>query len=47
MDPIQADEMAKNVLELLQESSLAIPNPDLDWSLLDGWEDRAPALMRV
>ena len=46
-DPYAADEMARNGIECLQQSALLIPHEELDWSLLDNWEDRELAVMRV
>ena len=47
MDPYHADEMARRGIECLQQSALLIPHEELDWSLLDNWEDREQAVMRV
>jgi hypothetical protein len=47
VDPHEADRQAEFGLEQLNQSVLSIPTPDLDWSFLDNWDQRAEALMRV
>ena len=43
----EADNMACHGLDLLTQSVLSIPLPDMDWSLLDGWDEAEDALMGV
>jgi hypothetical protein len=43
----EADNMAYHGLDLLTESVLSIPLPDMDWSLLDGWDEAEAALKGV
>lgn len=47
VNPMEADEFAVIGLKLLEESAMSIPNPELDWSLVDRWDDRGPSLMCV
>lgn len=47
IDPLKADEEAEAALNQLQMSALAIPHPELDWSLLDNWSDRKLALQHI
>lgn len=47
VNPEEADQMAELGLQKLSQSAAHIPTPDLDWSFLDNWNERAEALMRV
>ena len=47
IDKSQAEQMALHGLQLLNESVMSIPLPEMDWSLLDSWESREDALMDV
>lgn len=46
-DPVAADEHARQGLTYLKESALLIPHSELDWSLLDYWEEKKLAVMMV
>lgn len=44
-DPFAADELAQQGISCLKESALLIPHSELDWSLLDNWDERELAVM--
>lgn len=47
INKVEADNMSFYGLHLLTESVMSIPLPDMDWSLLDGWDEAEDALMGV
>jgi len=47
VDPHGADDLARHGIDNLQQSAHLIPHEELDWSLLDNWEDRQFAVRRV
>lgn len=47
VDKMNAERLAWVGLQLLEDSVLSIPHPEMDWSLLDGWDAREDALLEV
>jgi len=43
----EADNLAFHGRDLLTQSAMSIPLPDMDWSLLDGWDEAEDALIGV
>ena len=47
VDVDEAEQMAERGIATLRESAMSIPDREIDWSLLDNWDELKDAILRV